>query len=244
MIKDYLNRKELEDGKLIIKMVKMGSDIDETRNHRIRGIVPTDDGKYVFIEILKGNRFKRSYTNLSKKEYERKYPYEEYISVDSCFRVDVPEDHTRNYSKEFKKYDKSYLELEHTKENIVKLLQKLNKNIVDVELVNDHYIDKYCEENGFYRLYDDRLEHNREPIKIVNMYDNFAQVKEKYSCYNYDRSVYYEEEMDNCFRDYKLEDLYKYYGKEKFDKLIEQYEKELENLRNLFRSKKESDIQL
>ena len=49
------------------------------------------------------------------------------------------------------------------------------------------------------------------------MYDNYFQVKEKYSCYNYDRTVYYEEEMNSCFRDYKLEDLYKIYGKEKFD---------------------------
>ena len=34
-----------------IKMVKMGMDIDETRNHRIRGIIPTKDGKYLFIEM-------------------------------------------------------------------------------------------------------------------------------------------------------------------------------------------------
>ena len=33
-----------------IKMVKMGMDIDETRNHRIRGIIPTKDGKYLFID--------------------------------------------------------------------------------------------------------------------------------------------------------------------------------------------------
>ncbi len=69
-----------------IKFVKMGMDIDKTRNHRIRGIVPTDDGKYLFIEILQGRRVKRQYTSLSKKEYEEKYPYEEYINIDFCFR--------------------------------------------------------------------------------------------------------------------------------------------------------------
>jgi len=241
MMKDYVNRKELDDGKLIVKMVKMGSDIDETRNHRIRGIVPTDDGKYVFIEILKGNRIKQSYTNLSKKEYEKKYPYEEYISVDGCFRVDVPEEHTRNHTKEFRKYDRSYIELEHTKENIVKLLQQLNKNIIDVELVDDHYIDRYCDENGFYRLYDNRLEHNREPIKIYFMNDNEIELKEKYSCYNYDHTVYYEEEERRSFKNLKIEQLYDIYDKEKLDKVINDYEMEIEELRKKFHLK---DIQI
>ena len=62
-----------------IKMVKMGIDIDETRNHRIRGIVPTKDGKYLFIEMLQGNRPNIKYTSLSNKEYELQYPNQEYI---------------------------------------------------------------------------------------------------------------------------------------------------------------------
>ena len=51
----------------------MGMDIDETRNHRIRGIVPTSDGKYLFIEIMQGSRPDRRYTSCSQKEYEKKY---------------------------------------------------------------------------------------------------------------------------------------------------------------------------
>ena len=50
-------------------MVKMGMDIDETRNHRIRGIVPTEDGKYLFVEIMQGRRPDIKYTSCSKKEY-------------------------------------------------------------------------------------------------------------------------------------------------------------------------------
>ena len=66
-----------------IKMIKMGMDIDETRNHRIRGIVPTSDGKYLFIEIMQGSRPDRKYTSCSPKEYEKKYPNPEYIFLDS-----------------------------------------------------------------------------------------------------------------------------------------------------------------
>ena len=80
-----------------IKFVKMGMDIDKTRNHRIRGIVPTEDNKYLFVEILQGRRVKRQYTSLSQKEYREKYPYEEYINIDFCFRVDVPEDYYKNF---------------------------------------------------------------------------------------------------------------------------------------------------
>ena len=60
-------------------MVKMGMDIDKTRNHRIRGIVPTEDGKYLFVEITQGRRPDKKYMLCSQKEYEKMYPYPEYI---------------------------------------------------------------------------------------------------------------------------------------------------------------------
>lgn len=151
-----------------IKMVKMGMDIDETRNCRIRGIVPTKDNKYLFIEILKGDRPKRIHTSLSQKQYEEKYPNEEYIWIDFCFRVDIPKEYYDNYSPEFSYINgHSYYELAHSKENIIKLLQRLNKDIQDMELVKENYIDKFCEEKGFFKLYDDRLKHSYKPIQII-----------------------------------------------------------------------------
>ena len=113
-----------------IKMVKMGMDIDETRNHRIRGIVPTEDGKYLFVEIMEGRRPDKKYTSYTQKEYEKEYPNPEYIYFDSCFRVDIPEDYFKNYTQEYSDYDRKPLfEYAHTKENIVKVLQKFNKDI-------------------------------------------------------------------------------------------------------------------
>lgn len=206
-----------------IKMVKMGMDIDETRNHRIRGIVPTDDGKYLFVEILQGNRPKRSYTSFSQNEYEKTYPYEEYIWIDGCFRVDIPEDHFKNYTKEYSEYDRhSFREYKHTKENIVKLLQKFNKDIDDIELTDDYYLDKYCDENGFYRLYDDRLKHSYKPIKIEwsdLLKDGRCKVKFLYTCYSASGQKY-EEEMT---RDKNFQDLLNEYGKETMSDLITKY---------------------
>lgn len=230
-IKDLKNCKIYDNNEITIKMIKMGMDIDETRNHRIRGIIPTDDGKFIFIEILKGNRPKINYTNYSKKEYIKIYPYEEYIWIDGCFRVDVPEDKFKNYSPEFKKYDMSYRNLEHNKKNIIKVLKQFNKNITDLELVNYNYIDEFNEEYGFFRLYDSRLDHKIEPLKILIMNDKFLHMKEKYSCYNYDHSVYYEEERDGVYKDYAMDELYKIFEKDKLDKVIEEYNNEMKELK-------------
>lgn len=206
-----------------IKMVKMGMDIDETRNHRIRGIVPTDDGKYLFIEILQGNRPNRRYTSLSQKEYEKTYPYEEYIWIDGCFRVDIPKDYYQNYTKEYSKYDRHFFrEYQHTKQNIIKLLQQFNKNIDDIELTDNYYLDKFCDAKGFYRLYDDRLRHTYKPIKIEwsdLLKNGKCRVKFLYTCY----SANGEKCEEKMIIDKNFQDLIKEYGKETMSKLIEEY---------------------
>ena len=51
--------------------------------------------------------------------------------------------------------------------SVIKFLRKLNNVIDGIELVNGYYLDKYCEENGFYELYDDRLKHNYEIFEDV-----------------------------------------------------------------------------
>lgn len=206
-----------------IKMVKMGMDIDETRNHRIRGIVPTEDGKYLFVEIMKGRRPDIKYTSCSKKEYEQKYPNPEYVYLDSCFRVDIPEDYFKNYTKEFSDYDRRALfEYAHTKENIVKLLQRFNKNIDDIELTDDYYIDKFCEEKGFFRLYDNRLKHEYKPIEIdwtdLNK-DGYSRVKFLYTCYSAGGLKYQEEKR----YERKTQDLINEYGKELISDLMTKY---------------------
>ena len=216
-----------------IKMVKMGRDIDETRNHRIRGIVPTDAGEFLFMEICKGNRPNINYTNLSRKEYEFKYPYPEYVWISSCFRVDIPEDYYKNRSKDLKNYEKSFFNIPHTKEDIVKILNHFNKGIQDIELINDHnYIDKYCEEKGFYKLYDDRLKHQYQPLEIL-WYD-FAmngktRLKNQYTCYSSSGQEYKEEMQEEG----KIQDFINKYGKDTMCKLLDNYiEKEAKKISN------------
>lgn len=116
---------------------------------------------------MQGRRPDRKYTSYSPKEYEKRYPNPEYVYLDSCFRVDIPEDYFKNDTKEFSDYDrKALFEYAHTKENIVKLLQRFNKDIDDIELTDDYYIDKYCEEKGFFSLHDYRLKHEYKPIEV------------------------------------------------------------------------------
>lgn len=240
-----------------IKMVKMGMDIDETRNHRIRGIVPTEDGKYLFIEILQGRRPDRKYTSCSTKEYEKRYPNPEYIAIDGCFRVDIPEDYFKNYTKEFSNYDRAALfEYAHTKENIVKLLQKFNKDIDDIELTDDYYIDKYCEEKGFFRLYDNRLKHDYKPIEVewTDMLKNGdTRIKVLYTCYSANGLKYQEEKT----RERDTQHFINEYGKETMENLMTKYIDEkskyvknkeflnslIEDKNKLFEEEKEIDIE-
>ncbi|MCI8384160.1 MAG: hypothetical protein HFJ33_04770 [Clostridia bacterium] len=240
-----------------IKMVKMGMDIDETRNHRIRGIIPTSDGKYLFIEIMQGRRPDRKYTSCSLKEYEKRYPNPEYIAIDGCFRVDIPEDYFKNYTKEFSNYDRAALfEYAHTKENIVKLLQEFNKDIDDIELTDDYYIDKYCEEKGFFSLYDNRLKHDYKPIEVewTDMLKNGdTRIKVLYTCYSANGLKYQEEQTRERDTQYFINE----YGKETMGNLMTKYIDEkskciknkeflnslIEDKNKLFEEEKEIDIE-
>lgn len=224
-MKEYLNRKEYPNGDITVKLVKMGMDIDDTRNHRVRGIIKTEDNKYIFIEISQVERVDRKYTKLSKEEYLKQYPYEEYIFIDCCFRVDVPKDYDKCYSPEFSKYNSHcFYNIEHSKENIIKLLQKFNKNIKDIELVDDYYLDDYCKQKHFYRLFDERLEHTITPIKIVKMYGNKIVMDLEYCCKSYDKSVTCTENIEEKYV-FDLESLYKEFGVKKMNQLLSEYKK-------------------
>lgn len=230
MSKDLKNCRIDDNGNITMKMVKMGMDIDETRNHRIRGIVPTEDGDYVFVEIMSAYKPNRKYftTPEQRKKYDETYTVPQYIHIDFCFRVDVPEDHFRNYSSKYSKYSKeSYTHYDYTNENIIKLLQKLNPKITSVELINDYYLTDFCNENRFYELYDNRLDHSFKPIEISWMGKYDMNLKVKYSCYNYNHEVYYEEEKKIQLNNYDLEDLYNKYGKDNMEKLINDYNEEV-----------------
>lgn len=204
-------------------MVKMASDIDETRNHRIRGIIPTDDSKYLFVEISQGNRPDIQYTSLSQKEYKNKYPYQEYIWLNDCFRVDIPEDYFNSYTKEFAQYDRHpFYNYEYTKENIVKLLQKFNKDIHDIELTDEYYLDKFCEEKGFFRLYDNRLKHFYEPTEIkwsTLEKESKTIIKGIYTCWATNGTKYSEEQEKKTTINEMIAD----YGKEETKKLVDKY---------------------
>lgn len=206
-----------------VKMVKMGMDIDKTRNHRIRGIVPTEDGKYLFVEIMQGRRPDKKNMLCSQKEYEKMYPYPEYIYFDSCFRVDIPEDYFKNYTQEFSDYDRKPLyEYAHTKDDIVKLLQRFNKDIDDIELTDENYIDKYCEEKGFFSLYDNRLKHDYKPIEVLwtDMEINGeSKVKVLYTCYSANGIKYQEEQVRERDTHYFINE----YGKETMEELMTKY---------------------
>ena len=212
-----------------VKLIKMGMDIDETRNHRVRGIIKSKDDEYLFIEILEGNRPKQCYTNFkSEKDYLKAYPFEEYIWIDFCFRVDIPEDCFKCYTKKYADFTKkSFRNIPHSKEGIIKVLQMINPEIDDIELTSEHYIDEFCNEHGFYRLYDSRLKHSYNPMKLLfySESNKLARIKFLYTCFSADGENKYEEfqtietKIDNIFIEK--------YGIDTTNILFEEYNKEL-----------------
>ena len=179
-----------------VKMVKMGSNYTKPINYRMRGIVVTEDNKHLFVEISCANSPDIKSTLLSPKEYNLKYPNSQYVSVDFCFRVDRPEDFYKCLTKEYCKYTRTnLLKIPYTKDGIIEFLQKLNKSIDDIELVDDYYIDKYCEENGFFELYDDRLKHSKKILSIENLSPNIndnSRIQYQYTCYAADGTEFSE----------------------------------------------------
>lgn len=231
--KTFMNKSIREDGKIIAKFIKMGMDIKNGTNHRVRGIIEADNGDYLFLEFICGNSPSKDYlsTKVAKKNYEQKYPFKHYVYLDFCFRVDNPEDFLLNHSDKYHSYSgKAFYDLEYTNENIVKVLQVFNKDIVGIELVDDYYIDDYCDEMGFYTLHDHRLKHNYEAIKINYMGKHRLVLVTKYSCDNYNNTIHYEDESTKEYKNYNIYDLYEEYGRETIDKLIEDYNNEIKNI--------------
>ena len=233
-MKEYLNRYEDEKGNIVVKMVKMGMDIDEDNNYRIRGIVPTDDNKYLFVELTAGHRFefnKSNFPYMTKQTYNEKYPNEMYVYCDSCFRVDIPEDYYHNYTNEFIDYDrKPFYKLNYDKDSVLAFLKQFNKNITGIELVDKNYIDEYCDSMGFYRLYDERLEHKYEPISVVRKNSKNIIFNMKYTCKNYNKTVEYSEERQHAYKDFNLDKIKKEFGEELVTNVIEEYDNSIENM--------------
>lgn len=206
-----------------IKMIKMGSDYTTPINCRLGGIVVTSDNKHLFVEIESAYRPNIKNTSLTKREYELKYPNSQYVNISFCFRVDIPEDFYKNSTKEYSRYIReNFFNIPYTEKGIIELLRKFNKDIDGIELVNDYYIDKYCEENGFYELYDKRLKHNYEliSIKYLDPYiKNDSDIICKYVCYAVDGTEYNEiiEEKDNIMN------IVNKYGKENVKPLALEY---------------------
>ncbi len=236
-VKDLINCKIDQDNNITVKLVKMGMDIDDTRNHRVRGVIPAANSDFLFVEILQANRPDRTqfHNREDLERYDRTYINPEYIYVDFCFRVNSPEEYFDNISPGYR--SGSYPHLAHSKENIIKLLQKYNSNIKDIELVDKNYIDEFCDNKGFYKLYDDRLKHEFKPLEITHMNKSEIGLKMQYSCFNHDESIYYEEEKSITRKTEELEKIFDEYGNELMKELINKYE---EKIKNLFSKKEES----
>ena len=106
--------------------------------------------------------------------------------------------------------------------SVIKFLRKLNNEIDGIELVNGYYLDKYCEENGFYELYDDRLKHNYEILSIKYLDPDIkddSNIIYKYTCYAVDGTEFSEirEEKDN------IKNIVKKYGLENVKPLVLEY---------------------
>lgn len=210
-----------------IKMVKMGSEYTTPINCRLRGIVVTPDNKHLFVEVGCAYSPDIKHTSLTQKEYNLKYPNPQYISVEFCYRVDIPEDYYNCRSKEYIKYTReNFYNIPYTKEGIIKFLKELNNEIDDIELVDDYYIERYCKENGFFELYDDRLKHNYKILSIKFLdpkINRDSKIKYKYTCYAVDGTEYSEigEEKDN------IRNIVNKYGIENVKPLATEYVKSI-----------------
>lgn len=226
MKKEFLNSRIDEDNNITIKLVRMGMDIDKDNNHRVRGIIPTDKGHHVFVEILLARRPSISLFNNKedKERYNTIYPYPEYIHMDSCFRVDDPIDYYENSSKEYRNFDrKPFYNMEYNKASIIKVLNKLNSKITDIELVDYNYIDEFCDSKKFYRLYDDRLDHEYKPIKINCIYDNYYRMDFEYRCKHKNWKDDYIKVFNREVSKNQLADLKNKYGEKIIDNLMDDY---------------------
>ena len=206
-----------------IKMIKMGSAYTTPINCRLRGIVVTPDNKHLFVEIGCAYSPNIKNTLLTQKEYNIKYPNQQYVSVGSCFRVDIPEDRFNCSTKEYNKYlRENFFEIPYTEKGVIEVLKKLNNDIDGIELVDDYYIDKYCEENEFYELYDNRLKHKYEIISIKYLdphKKDDSNIIYKYTCYAKNGTEFSEisEEKDN------IENIIEKYGIENVKPLALEY---------------------
>lgn len=206
-----------------IKMVKKGWNMDNSLNPRIRGIIPTEDEKYVLIEIHKAYRPDEKYFNMSKNEYNKKFPNEEYVSVMDCYRIDNPKEYYDYFSKDYKHFESDrFYEIPYNKDGVIKLLQMINKNIDDIEITDKDYIDEFKEEKGFFKLYDDRLKHNYIPLKI-DWSDLKAEGQTKievlYTCYSAGGEKFEEKlmlEKDTL-------EIFKQFGKESLNNIFDEY---------------------
>ncbi len=206
-----------------IKMEKKGSDQDNSLNPRIRGVIPTEDGKYVLIEIHKAHRPDEKYFKMAKDKYNKKFPNEEYVSVMDCYRIDNPKEYYDYFSKDYKHFESDrFYELPYNKEGVIKLLQMINKNIDDIEVTDKSYIDELKEERGFFKLYDDRLKHSYIPLKIDwsdLKADGQTKIEVLYTCYSASGEKFEEKvklEKDTL-------DIFKQFGKEKIENMFDDY---------------------
>ena len=81
---------------------------------------------------------------------------------------------------EFKDYNgQPFYELDYTTANIISLMQRLNKDISNIELVDEYFLDKYCEEKGYIPVIDlcnnESIYLTKENVGKLNVWDMFFE---------------------------------------------------------------------
>ena len=122
--------------------------------------------------------------------------------------------------------------------------------------MNFYCYDKYCEEKGFFSLYDYRLKHEYKPIKVEwtdMMKNGNTRIKVLYTCYSANGLKYQEEQTRERDTQYFINE----YGKETMENLMTKYVDEIskcikskeafnsliEDKNKLFEDEKEVDIE-